>query len=330
MSTVDARRAAAAALCVVACVGLSCHRQKTESLHFEVQCLPEAEITLLFADGAGTSGLSGALVGAGLSFELSGPPVWEGGRLHIRTHAATWDEVRSHRSELLAAVKGAVPGLEPDEDELNLTGITEVRVSETAKAVKSRLESSGVLNVQSQVTGGDRFSVTGKMLAEHDEQELIEFATSRGMVEFRLVPSHFVPSGVRASGASRWRTQNDPTGPYVDEAVVVASSSSEFDSLDLEREVNEYSWGEEFSISYNVVPSRISAFQSFFQTHVNRTIAVTLDGEVISTSKAEGGYYGYNTLECSSQEQADRVEAAIRSGPLLLPVKVVEPPSQAD
>jgi len=329
MLTVDARRAAAVVLCVVACVGLSCQRQKTQSLHLEVQCLPEAEITLHFAEGADSSGLSGALTEAGFSFELSGPPVWEGDRLHVRTHAATWDEVRSHRAEVFAALKSAVPGLEPAEDELNLTGITEVRVSETAKAVQSRLESSGVLNVQSQVTSGDRFSVTGKMLAEHDEQELIEFATSRGMIEFRLVPSRYtIISGQGASIA--WRDQGQASVDNVDPALVLASASCEFDSHDLEREVNDYSWGEEFSISYNVVPGRISAFQGFFQSHPGNVIAITLDAEVISASKNDGGYYGYNILQCSSQEQADRVEAAIRSGPLLLPVKVVESPPPAD
>ncbi|UCH33801.1 MAG: hypothetical protein JSV65_14715 [Armatimonadota bacterium] len=153
-----------------------------------------------------------------------------------------------------------------------------------------------------------------------------ELLTHKGLLQFRVIPSRYAYDITPVGGT----TFRDESGTAVAATDVVAQSPvilSGGDFAPMSRV--EAGPNGSYHVTFTLREETGEAFEAFTRDHVNRSLAIVLDGSLISCPRITRAIRGVGVIDADfdrpgGRDRAERLAIFINSGPLPLDVECVE------
>ena len=191
---------------------------------------------------------------------------------------------------------------------------------EAVDAVRRRVESLGIPSVA--VTRGERGRIVVSMPGATDPQRVKDMLATVGRLSARLVDDSMpvdraIENGAPAGSEVLYSVGEPPVGYLVRQGDLFTAA----DVASAEPAAN----GEPF-VEFRLRPEAAAKLAAFTQENGGRTIAILLDGQVISTSQIKGAITdGVGRLSGDfDAEGAANLARVIASGPLSAPLTILE------
>jgi preprotein translocase subunit SecD len=197
--------------------------------------------------------------------------------------------------------------------------ITDRDLQQAAEVLKLRL--GGVKGSEVLVAPG---GLDVGIPAEVDPNRLAPLWGRRGELEFVLLPTDLEP--VDPTKGAEWRDK--ATGKTLTAREALKRGERAFGSRDLapESRAKRDSQGGQWQVFVEIKPERAADWRRFTRTHVNRIVAVVLDGEILTAPLIRSEVPARMPLVHDlTREEADDLASLLNSGPLPFTLRLAEP-----
>lgn len=269
-----------------------------------------------------TERLTGVLVRGGTPVDEIEVSIPADNMVSVRTRAKTKDIANKQQKLLQSHLEGAYVGVTITAKEAESVFLE----AETAEKVRSVIDRrlyqmSDIREPVIQVQGDDRLIV--EMPGVRDPERVVGILRSTAMLEFRLIPDRYTPSGAEQSDYSEWQ---DKQGQSVTWERVLTESEAEFTGRDLmsNSRVETDSTGQ-WVVHFELRADRKNAFRQFTRRNVGRLMAIVLDRQCQMAPVIKSEIPGAGIIEggFTAQEARD-LKLLLNAGALPVPLEVAE------